>query len=377
MRIVRAEVLEYVRKLDGRSWNPVSRWTERRAPLVVLESSDGLRAAGEAWSQPEEIRSVQDALAHLVREHVIGCRFDDETSIAALHDRIAPDSRIVSAALSALDMALWRLLAKTRERPLWQLLGGMSGEVNVYASGGLYRDGRDGCDAQHLAREVAGYRALGFRGIKIKVGGLRLERDLERIASARSAMGADGELSVDAVNQMPPNDAVRIAEAYRNAGANALQAPVAFDDFVTMRSINERAIPVVAGEAEFTDDAFSRLLQTRALSLLQLNLGLCGGFTGAGRVAHLAAGYSIPVTVQAHATAVLLAASLQWGAARRVHSVEYHCFHDHLRSLMPALEVVEGTVRPGSCDDLPRVGRSQDGDAEIRCSAVIDLRDDM
>ena len=176
---------------------------------------------------------------------------------------------------------------------------------------------------------------------------------------------------------MPPNDAVRIADAYRNAGANALQAPVAFDDFVTMRSINERALPVVAGEAEFTDAAFSRLLQTRSLSFLQLNLGLCGGFTGASRVAHLAARYSIPVTVQAHATSVLLSASLQWGAAAPVHSVEYHCFHDHLRSLMPALEVVEGTVRPGSCDDLPHAGTSKDDDGELRSSAVIDFRDRM
>lgn len=375
MRIVRAEVLEYVRKLDGRSWNPVSRWTERRAPLVVLESSDGLRAAGEAWSQPEEIRAVQDALAHLVREHVIGSRFDEEASIAVLHDRIAAarDNRIVSAAQSALDMALWGLLAKTRERPLWQLLGGVSGEVSVYASCGLYRDG---CDAQDLSREVAGYRALGFRGIKIKVGGLPLERDLERIALARGAIGADGELWVDAVNQLPPNEAVRIADAYRNAGANALQAPVAFDDFVTMRSVNERAIPVVAGEAEFSDDAFSWLLQTRSLSLLQLNLGLCGGFTGAARVAKLAAGYSIPVTVQAHATAVLLSASLQWGAAARVHSVEYHCFHDHLRSLMPPLEMVDGMARLGSGDALPHAGKSKDGDEELRSSAVIDFRDE-
>ena len=70
MRIVRAEVLEYVRKLDGRSWNPVSRWTERRAPLLILETDEGVRGCGEAWSKQDEIGVVLAALARSLRTRI-------------------------------------------------------------------------------------------------------------------------------------------------------------------------------------------------------------------------------------------------------------------------------------------------------------------
>lgn len=332
MRIVRAEVLEYVRPLDGRSWNPVSRWTERRAPLVVLESDDGIRIVAEAWSRQDEIDRVFEALASGVK-CILGRSFDDAHAIAALYDALPRSDWPASAAASAIDMALWTLLARTKRRPLRAMLGASTNEVGVYASGGLYRDGDD---ATALTNEVARYGTKGFRDVKIKVGGIALRDDIDRIDAARAAMADDGVLWVDAVNQMNAADALRQAQAYRDAGATAIQAPVAFDDTTTMASIGRSALPVIAGEAEFSTEVFERLLDDARVAYLQVNLGLCGGFTGADRIAALAAGRGVPVTVQAHGTAILLLASLQWGAVRNAHSVEFHGFHDHLRELLEA-----------------------------------------
>lgn len=342
MRIVRAEVLEYVRQLDGRSWNPVSRWTERRAPIVVVETDDGLRGQGEAWSRQEEIGRVLDALARSLRSSVVGRSFDDADAIASLGISDAADAADAadgvdaaggvdwpqSAAASAIDIALWDALARTRRCPLWKMLGSPSGPVRVYASGGLYRDG---CNARDLAREIARYRDEGFRDVKIKVGGSTLAADVERIAAARSAMASEGVLWVDAVNRLHSGNALDCAIAYREAGAGAIQAPVAFDDDATMARIGRDALPVIAGESAFGIDTFERLLDGARVALLQLNVGLCGGFTGATRIARIAASRGVPVTVQAHGTAVLLDASLQWGAANHAQSVEFHRFHDHLQ----------------------------------------------
>ena len=333
MRIVRAEVLEYVRKLDGRSWNPVSRWTERRAPLLILETDEGVRGCGEAWSKQDEIGVVLAALARSLRTSVVGRSFPDGEAIRALRDTMPYEDWVGAAVLSAIDMALWDLLARSRQQPLWQALAGtadIGNAVDVYASGGLYRDGDNTDD---LASEVARYRGEGFRNVKIKVGGMSLEDDVARIGAARDAIGSDGVLWVDAVNQLHAGNAIGFAQAWRLAGADAIQAPVAFEDHPAMARIGRAGIPVIAGEAAYAEQAFLGLLDAAHVALLQVNLGLCGGFTGASRIAALAASRGTPVTVQAHGTAVLLDASLHWGAASGVHSVEFHRFHDHLRAM--------------------------------------------
>ena len=343
MRIVRARILQYARKLDGRSWNPVSRWTERRAPLVIVETSDGVVGCGEAWSKQHEIGRVFDALGTLLAARVVGRVFKDADAIGSLHEAGAHDWP-GSAALSAVDMALWDARARTQQQPLWRVLGGSTDKVNVYASGGLYRDGTDVFD---LACSVYRFRDEGFGDVKIKVGGVSLEQDLERIAAVRQTIDRDGALWVDAVNQLSSVAAIEYALAYRAAGADAIQAPVAFDDFVSMAAIGRESMPVIAGESEFSFEAFDRLLQDAQIAMLQLNLGLCGGYTGAQRIAALARSRNASVTVQAHGTAVLLASSLHWGAAASAHSVEFHRFHDHLQRALPPLRIDRGVISLG------------------------------
>ena len=341
-------MLEYIRALDARSWNPVSRWTARRAPFLVLESDEGIRVHAEAWSRQEQIDRVFDALAAGVK-CVLGRSFATAEEIDALHNALPCADWPESAAASAIDMALWALLARTQRRPLHVMLGATTNAVRVYASGGLYRDG-DADRAEALVNEVRRYRAQGFGHVKIKVGGLPLPEDIRRIGAARAVMADEGALWVDAVNQLNAANAVRYSEAYRDAGASAIQAPIAFDDYRTMASIGRSALPVIAGEASFSTGAFERLLDDARVAYLQLNLGLCGGFSGADRIAALAAARDVPVTVQAHGTAILLLASLQWGAARNVHSVEFHGFHDHLReSLMADVTVGAGMVVLNEC----------------------------
>ena len=341
MRIVRAHVLEFSRELDGRSWNPLSRWTHRRAPLLILETDHGIRGHAEAWSRQDEIDRVLDALGRFARSHVLGRSFDDADAVAALHESLHRGEWPERAAASAIDMALWDLLGRSRRQPLWSMLGGSAGEVRVYASGGLYRDG---CGVVDLAREVARYQREGFRDVKIKVAGLPLPDDIERIGAVRSTMAVDAVLWVDAVNRLDAGNALEHAAAYRDAGANAIQAPVAFDDVATMARIGAVAMPVIAGESTSSADGFMRLLDAARVGYAQVNLGLCGGFTGADRIAAIAASRGVPVTVQAHGTAVLLDASLHWGAARNVHSVEFHRFHDHLQ---PMFATSWGRVRDG------------------------------
>jgi len=176
-----------------------------------------------------------------VESSVVGRTFIGEGAIDALAARRSDANWTTAAAASAVDIALWDLLARSRGEPVWRTLGGRSDRVRVYASGGLYRDG-DGLD--ELRAEIAGHLRAGFRDVKIKVGGQPLVLDIERIRVARAAIGAYAALWVDAVNQLSAADAIAHAGAYRDAGATALQAPVPFEDIATMAALTRDVLPV-------------------------------------------------------------------------------------------------------------------------------------
>ena len=124
VKIVGVSVLEFRRPLDGRSWNPTMRWHERRAPLLVLETDQGLAGVGEAWSRQDRIDLVLDALADDVALALLGTDALARPPIArrgaAQPAYAAP--WVGTAAASAVDIALWDLAAQAAEQPLWRAL---------------------------------------------------------------------------------------------------------------------------------------------------------------------------------------------------------------------------------------------------------------
>jgi L-alanine-DL-glutamate epimerase-like enolase superfamily enzyme len=347
MRLTRVSVLEFRRTLDGRSWNPAMRWTERRAPLLLLHAHDGTVGVGEAWSRQSEIAHVLDYLAAIGRE-LVG---RDAHAAIALPEARGP-AWVAPAASSALDMALHDLRAKHEGLPLWRSLGGNRARVAVYASGGLYRDGASDAD---LAGEMRRYVDAGFTAVKMKIGALPLPDDLRRVRAVREAIGA-ATLWVDAVNQLAPEGALAACRALAHSGADAIQAPVAFADVDTMARINHYALPVIAAEGEHDRERFRALVDADAVGCLQFCPGLAGGFSGGAQLCALAAARGLPSTPQCFSTAVMQAASLHFGAANRsVATVEYHCFHDHLAALLPDAmrTVVDGHV---TLDGAPGLG---------------------
>jgi L-alanine-DL-glutamate epimerase-like enolase superfamily enzyme len=355
LKITGVTVLEFRRRLDGRSWNPTFRWHERRAPLVVLDTDAGLTGVGEAWSRQPLIELVLDDLADRCASALLGCNPLDVSSISMSLQALArtPDNWVHAASASAIDIALWDLAAQARGEPLWRALGGQLSRAAVYASGGLYRDGGSLAD---LAREFRRYAEDGFTAVKMKVGALALEVDLTRVRAVREAIGNDATLWVDAVNQLTPGNAVGWCKALAQVHVTAIQAPLAFDDITGMAAINGSLMPVIATEAEHRETAFCALLDANAVGYLQYCLGLCGGFTGAMQLDDAAARHRVRTTPQCFSTAVLQAASLHLGAARdNVVAVEYHRFHDHLAAQLPQAmkSVTAGFV---VLDDTPGLG---------------------
>src|SRR6266404_3735719 len=104
-----------------------------------------------------------------------------------------------AAAVGVIDMAVWDLVAKIEDRPLYAVLAQRRGvepdaRVSVYAAGGYYREGKD---LDSLTDEIQGYLSAGYTAVKIKIGGASLADDLKRIEAVLGLVKPE-QLAVDA-----------------------------------------------------------------------------------------------------------------------------------------------------------------------------------
>ena len=126
-----------------------------------------------------------------------------------------------SVAVGVVDMAVWDAIAKIEEKPLWRLLadryrGGVADEsVWVYAAGGYYYPGK-GLAA--LQDEMRGYLDLGYREVKLKIGGAPLEEDLRRIDAVSRSWAMPARVAVDANGRFDLETAIAYARALEPYG---------------------------------------------------------------------------------------------------------------------------------------------------------------
>jgi L-alanine-DL-glutamate epimerase-like enolase superfamily enzyme len=121
-----------------------------------------------------------------------------------------------SVAVGVLDMALWDLVAKIEDKPLYRLLadryrGGQAEDsVYVYAAGGYYYPGKD---IPMLREEMRRYLDLGYQTVKIKIGGAPLAEDIGRVEAVLAMLPAGGLLAVDANGRFDLETALAYAKA--------------------------------------------------------------------------------------------------------------------------------------------------------------------
>ena len=198
-------------------------------------------------------------------------------------------------ALSAIDIALWDLNARSAGKPLYKYLGHSSKDrVPAYASGGYYLEGKT---PQQLGEELASYVREGFKAVKMKVGRLGLEEEEDRVRAVREAIGPDVKLMLDANNawtDLPT--ALLFCKRYEKYDPFWIEEPFSPDDIENHSKLAERTeIPVATGEIEAGRWRFKELLDKRAAAILQADAAVCGGISEWRRIAHMAAGYGIAI----------------------------------------------------------------------------------
>ncbi len=167
--------------------------------------------------------------------------------------------------------------------------------------------------------------AEGIPRVKMKVG-RRPEDDISRVRAVREAIGG-ARLFVDANGAYDRKQAFDLGQAFRELGVVWFEEPVSSDDLEGLHLLRDRLPPgldVAAGEYGYDLHYFKRMLEARAVDVLQADATRCG-MTSFLRVDALCEAFSTPLS--AHCAPTLHAHVAC--AAQRLEHVEY--FHDHAR----------------------------------------------
>ncbi|HEY6490370.1 MAG: enolase C-terminal domain-like protein [Terracidiphilus sp.] len=229
---------------------------------------------------------------------------------------------IASMAISALDVALWDLKAKLLNCSVVDLMGRAKPNVAVYGSGGFTTYSR-----QQLAKQLSGWVAEGIQRVKMKIGA-QADTDVDRVRAAREAIGPTTELFVDANGAYSTRQAITLAQKFVDHNVSWFEEPVSSDHLGELRHIRDRApcgMDIAAGEYGYDSFYFRRMLEAKAVDILQLDATRCKGFTGFLQGAAIAVSFGCPIS--AHCAPSL---HMHVGCAvSGFRHLEY--FHDHAR----------------------------------------------
>ncbi len=189
--------------------------------------------------------------------------------------------------ISAIDIALWDLIGKAVDRPVYQLLGGYRDSIPAYIAGGYYEEGKG---LRELAEEMEENLTLGAKAIKMKVGGVPINEDVERVRVVRDTIGPEIKLLVDANNAYTAHEATELARKIEKYEPFWFEEPVAPDDYRGhARIARATSIPIATGENEYTRYGFRDLIEREAAAIFNADAQILGGITEFMQVAALTA----------------------------------------------------------------------------------------
>lgn len=213
------------------------------------------------------------------------------------------------SAISAVDMALWDISGKALGVPVNVLIGGrVRDQVPVYATGLYYtKNEMDGA----LALEAQSYVEQGFLGMKTKVGGLPIDKDIQRVKFIREVIGRDIKLMVDANQAYNAVTAIKVGNLLNDSDILWFEEPVNAHDIESYLQVKSNIpMAVAGGENLRTRFEFMEALNKRAYDIVQPDVINVGGISEMRNVSMHANTMGIQVNPHVWGSPIMIAASL-------------------------------------------------------------------
>ena len=261
-----------------------------------IETDDGTIGIGNAALAPNLVKSAID---QYYAPLVIG---EDPFDYAYLWEKMYTRTHawgrkgIGMTAISAIDIAIWDLMGKLVNKPVFKLLGGRTKEkIPVYYSK-LYSDSVEAMQAEAQEAMQHGYTAFKARfGFGPKDGMAGMRENLKRVEALREVIGYDKDLMLECYMGWNLDYTKRMLPMLEKYQLRWLEEPVIADDMHGYAELNRGSIPISGGEHEFSLMGIRQLLDMKAVSVIQYDTNRVGGITAAQKINALAEAYQVPV----------------------------------------------------------------------------------
>ena len=278
MKIERIELHQLVGHIDAPYKSSMAWKTTRNTLAVKVIADDGTYGWGETGTDAKGFAEIAQS--------IIGENPENFGSIwqSVVNTRYQGGgyAGIASNVASAIDMALHDLVGKARGLPVYEILGGkVRDKICTYATGLFYTE-RDVNDPTwpDLLNEAQEHVESGFKAMKMKIGGLTVDEDVDRVHALRRRVGDDIRIAVDANEAYDPGTAITVARRIADANVTWFEEPTSsrnLDDnlLITTKS----PVPTAGGESASTRRDVARLLRGRIFDMIQPEIVNVGGIS--------------------------------------------------------------------------------------------------
>ncbi len=317
--------------------NPPPRLGGRYFIFLKLTTDSGITGVGEVYVATFSPHLVARMIEDVAERHLIGHDpFQIETMWRRMYGSgyaLRPDVTL-GGVMSGLEMACWDIIGKETNKPVYELLGGKVHErlrsytylyppddVDVYADHPVYTDPDAAAEAAVIEME------RGFTAVKFDPAGPygafdgrqptleAMERSERMVKAVRDAVGTKVDILFGTHGQFTASGAIRLARRLEQYD------PLWFEEPTPPENVNEMAkvarsttIPIATGERLTTKYEFARLLEAGAASVIQLNLGRCGGLLEGKKIAALAETHYAQIAPHLWCGPIVGAANIQLAA---------------------------------------------------------------
>jgi L-alanine-DL-glutamate epimerase-like enolase superfamily enzyme len=314
--------------------NPPPRFGGRYFIFDKLTTDSGITGIGEVYTATYSPHLVAKMIEEVAQRHVVGSDpFHIEMMWRNVYGRgysLRPDLT-TGGIVSGIEMAMWDICGKETGKPVYELLGGRVHEklraytylyppvgVDVYADDPVYSD--PDAAAEAAVREVE----RGFTGVKFDPAGRysvfdgrqpalhAIDLSVKMVRAVREAIGTRADILFGTHGQFSASGAIRLAKQLEKYDPLWFEEPVPPDSPEEIAKVaRATSIPISAGERLTTKYEFHQLLKTGAASILQPNLGRCGGLLEGKKIASMAEVYHAQIAPHMYCGPVVAAANIQ------------------------------------------------------------------
>ena len=257
---------------------------DAEAVIVNIHTDEGIIGYGEADPMPpfteESPAGVMAAIRDYLGPHLLS---EDPGSIALLGAKMDMLMHGNYTAKGAIDMALYDIVGKERNIPLYALLGGIyRSEIPLLWPLG---SGSPEEDMQQIDEKMG----EGYRTFMLKMGSIPIAEEVKRIKAVRDRFGSDIHVIVDVNQGWEVAEALEFISALKDYRLDFIEQPIARWNVKGLRRIRETsAFPLSADESLISIHDAVTLIQEQAVDIFSIKVSKNGGLSGAKKIGILA-----------------------------------------------------------------------------------------